>query len=362
MDDKEHLVALRKSIDDIDAHIVELLNRRAAIAKNIGEIKKKLCEKPYVAAREVEIYEKVKGLNEGPLDNEALKNIFREIISACRSIQESLKVFYLGPAGTFTSLAAIKYFGMSTIFIPQGTIKEIFDEVERDRASFGVVPIENSLEGVVAYSLDMFFETDLKICGEVFIKVSHNLLNKTGDIRKIKKIYSHPHAIAQCRKFLSTKLKNIPLIEVESTAKAAEVASHDENVGAIASEAAALIYNLQIVCKEIEDDLHNYTRFIILGHYDQPLSENNKTSLMFSVVHKAGSLYKALEIFAKYDINMSKIESRPSKRKPWDYMFFVDILGHRDMKNVKEAITELTERVSFIKILGSYKQGEINGL
>lgn len=366
MDDKEYLAELRKSIDDIDLNIVELLNRRATIAKDIGEIKRKLGEKPFVFAREVEIYEKLKSLNSGPLSNDTLKNIFREIISACRSIQEPIKIFYLGPAGTFTNLAAIQYFGMSSIFVPQNTIKEIFDEVERDRASFGVVPIENSLEGVVAHSIDMFFETDLKICGEVYIRVSHNLLNKSGDIKKIKKIYSHPHAIAQCRKFLSKKLKDIPIIEVESTAKAAALASHDENVGAIASKAAALIYDLQIVCSEIEDDLHNYTRFIILGHADQPMSENNlensKTSLMFSVAHKAGSLYKALEIFAMYDINMSKIESRPSKRKPWDYMFFVDILGHSDMKKIKDAIAELTERVSFMKILGSYKQGEINGL
>jgi chorismate mutase/prephenate dehydratase len=362
MNDNEQLRILRKTIDDIDAKVIALLNSRAEVAKKIGDIKKEVGEKTYVFLREAEIYDNIKKINKGPLKNEALKNIFREIISACRNLQEPYKIFYLGPAGTFTNLAAIRYFGLSSIFIPVNTIKDIFDEVERNAMSFGVVPIENSLEGVVTHSIDMFFGTNLKICGEIFIKVTHNILNKSGNIESIKKIYSHPHAIAQCRRFLSTKFKDIPVIEVESTAKAAEIASIDENVGAIASEAASLIYNLQVVYKEIEDDTNNYTRFIVLGHEDQPLSENNKTSLMFSVLHKAGALYKALEVFSKYNINMSKIESRPSKKKPWDYMFFVDILGHREMDNIKGAITELRDRVSFIKILGSYKQGEVNGL
>ena len=362
MDEKEQLGVFRKTIDNIDTKVIELLNRRAEVAKNIGEIKKKIGEKTYVSLREAEIYDNIKKMNKGPLKNEALKNIFREIISACRSLQEPYKIFYLGPAGTFTNLAAIRYFGLSSILIPVNSINDIFDEVERNVMAFGVVPIENSLEGVVTHSIDMFFETNLKINGEIFIKVSHNILNKSGNIESIKKICSHPHAIAQCRRFLSTKFKDIPLIEVESTAKAAEIASHDETAGAIASEAAALIYNLHIVMREIEDDINNYTRFIIIGHHDEPLSECNKTSLMFSVIHKAGALYKALEIFSKYNINMSKIESRPSKKKPWDYMFFVDIVGHKDMENIRQAITELTERVSFIKILGSYKQGEVNGL
>ena len=362
MNEKEHLIKLREKIDQIDIDIMELLNRRAEIAKSIGEIKKGTGEEPYVPAREAEIYENIKKINQGPLRYEAVVNIFREIISACREQQEPFKIVYLGPAGTFTHLAAIRFFGLSSHFITVDSIKEIFDAVERNAAFFGVVPIENSLEGVVTHSIDMFFGTNLKICGEIFIKVSHNLLNKSGNIENIKKIYSHPHALAQCRNFLSKKLQGIPVVEVESTARAAEIASHDESAGAIASEAASLIYNLYIVIREVEDDINNYTRFIILGHHDQPLSESNKTSLMFSVVHKAGSLYKALEIFAKYNINMSKIESRPSKKKPWDYMFFVDITGHRDMENIKSAITELTERVSFIKILGSYKQGKINGL
>lgn len=362
MNEKEYLINLREKIDRIDMDILELLNKRAEIAKCIGEIKKRTGGEVYVPAREAEIYENLKKVNKGPLKYEAVMNIFREIISACREHQELFKIVYLGPAGTFTHLAAIRFFGLSSHFIPVDTIKEIFDAVERNRAFFGVVPIENSLEGVVTHSIDMFFGTNLKICGEIFVKVSHNLLNKSGKIEDIKKIYSHPHALAQCRQFLSTKLRSIPIVEVESTAKAAEIASHDESAGAIASEAASLIYNLHIVMREIEDDINNYTRFIILGHEDQPLSENNKTSLMFSVLHKAGALYRALEVFSKYNINMSKIESRPSKKKPWDYMFFVDIVGHRDMENIRQAITELTERVSFIKILGSYKQGEINGL
>jgi chorismate mutase/prephenate dehydratase len=362
MSEQEKLKKFREEIDHIDRDIIELLNKRAEIAKNIGEIKRRSGDESYVPAREAEIYENIKKLNKGPLEYEAVINIFREIISACRELQKPFKIVYLGPAGTFTHLAAIKYFGLTSHLISVNSIKEIFDTVERNRNYSGVVPIENSLEGVVTYSIDMLFGTNLKICGEIFVKVSHNLLNKSGKLEDIKKIYSHPHALAQCKNFLTTKLQNIPVVEVESTAKAAEIASHDDSAAAIASEAASLIYDLHIVHKAIEDDINNYTRFIILGHHDEALSDNTKTSLMFSVIHKAGALYKALEVFAKYNINMSKIESRPSKKKPWDYMFFVDILGHRDMENIKSAIVELSEKVSFIKILGSYKQGETNGL
>jgi chorismate mutase/prephenate dehydratase len=362
MIEEEKLQALRVKIDHLDKELVALLNKRAEIAKNIGEIKRKIGNSLYVPAREIAVFEHIVRNNNGPLSSESLKNIFREIISACREMQETVKVIYLGPAGTFTHLAAMRFFGLSSTFIPVTSIKEIFDVVERDKKSYGVVPIENSLEGVVTYAIDMFFDTNLKISGEIFIRVSHNLLNKSGKFEDIKKIYSHPHALAQCKKFLSTKLQGVPIVEVESTARAAEIASYDENAGAIASEAASLIYNLHIVVKAIEDDLNNYTRFIILGHHDEPLTENNKTSIMFSVMHKAGALYKALEVFAKYSVNMSKIESRPSKKKPWDYMFFVDILGHKDMEVIKNALAELSERVSFIKILGSYRIGEINGL
>lgn len=303
------------------------------------------------------IYERLRAINPGPFPNDALRNVFREIISASLSLEEVQKVAYLGPDGTFTHLAAIKHFGLSVKPIPCRSIPEVFEDVEKRRCDYGVVPIENSLEGVVNHTLDMFSQSNLKICGEIFLEVAHHLMNKTGRLEDVKRIYSHPHAIAQCRKWLSENLPNIPIIEVESTAKAAEIASTDETIAAISSEMAELKYNLKIIYRNIEDMSNNFTRFLVIGNFEPEPTGNDKTSILFSVTHRAGSLFQALRIFAEEEINMTKIESRPSKLKAWEYIFYVDIDGHAKSGKIKKALEKFSESVSFMKILGSYPKG-----
>lgn len=349
---------LRKEIDRIDEKILELLNERANCVIEIGKIKQSQNKPLYVPSREKAIYERLKSLNKGPFPNESLRSVFREIISASLSLEEVQKIAYLGPGGTFTHLAGIKHFGLSAKLIPSRSIPEVFEDVEKRRCDYGVIPIENSLEGVVNHTLDMFMSSNLKICGEVFLEVSHHLMNKTGKLEDVKRIYSHPHAIAQCRKWLTREAATIPIIEVESTAKAAEIASKDETAAAIASEMSELIYGLKIVHKNIEDFANNYTRFLIIGDFEPEITGKDKTSLMFSVSHKSGSLYQALKSFADNNINMTKIESRPSKMKAWEYVFYVDIDGHYKNKQIKEAIDKFSNEVSFFKILGSYPKGE----
>jgi chorismate mutase/prephenate dehydratase len=349
---------LRQEIDQIDDNILELLNKRAKCVIEIGKIKQSQNKPLYVPSREKAIYERLKSINKGPFPNESLKSVFREIISASLSLEEVQKIAYLGPEGTFTHLAGIKHFGLSAKLLASRSIPEVFEDVEKKRCDYGIIPIENSLEGVVNHTLDMFMNSNLKICGEVYLEVSHHLMNKTGKLEDVKRIYSHPHAIAQCRKWLLREAGNIPIIEVESTAKAAEIASKDETAAAIASEMSEIVYGLKIVSKSIEDFTNNYTRFLIIGNFEPEITGNDKTSLVFSVTHRAGSLYQALKSFAENGINMTKIESRPSKMKAWEYVFYVDIDGHYKDNRIKESIDKFSKEVSFFKILGSYPKGE----
>ncbi|MCX8085063.1 MAG: prephenate dehydratase [Calditerrivibrio sp.] len=353
----DRLSELRSKIDEIDNTILQLLNERAKLVIEIGHIKKAQNAPLYVPSREKAIYERLKALNPGPFPNDALRNVFREIISASLSLEEVQKVAYLGPQGTFTNLAAIKHFGLSVKPIPCRSIPEVFEDVEKKRCDYGVVPIENSLEGVVNHTLDMFSQSNLKICGEIFLEVSHHLMNLTGKIEDVKRVYSHPHAIAQCRKWLTDNLPNIPIVEVESTAKAAEIAASDETIAAISSEMAEMQYNLKIIYRNIEDMTNNFTRFLVIGNFEPEPTGNDKTSILFSVTHKAGSLFQALKSFAEEEINMTKIESRPSKLKAWEYIFYVDIDGHCKTEKIKKALEKFSENVSFMKILGSYPKG-----
>lgn len=348
----------RKKIDEIDDTILKLLNERADCVIQVGKIKQSLNKPLYVPSREKAIYERLKTLNTGPFPNDSLRSVFREIISASLSLEEVQKIAYLGPQGTFTNLAGTKHFGLSAKLIPSGSIPEVFEDVEKKRCDYGIIPIENSLEGVVNHTLDMFMNSNLKICGEVFLEVSHHLMNKTGKLQDIRRIYSHPHAIAQCRKWLSKNASDIHIVEVESTAKAAEVASKDEAAAAIASEMSEIVYGLRIVHKNIEDFTNNYTRFLIIGNFEPEITGKDKTSLVFSVTHRSGSLFDALKSFAENNINMTKIESRPSKLKAWEYVFYVDIDGHYSDAKIKTAIDKFSENVSFFKILGSYPKGE----
>jgi chorismate mutase/prephenate dehydratase len=263
-------------------------------------------------------------------------------------------VAYLGPRATFTHLACLQKFGNSAQYLPVASIKEVFNEVERDRAHFGIVPIENSTEGVVNHTLDMFIDSNLVIYGEVLQEVSHHLLSKTGRMEDIKTIYSHPHAIAQCRNWLETNVPKIPVAEVPSTARAAELSANDSTVAAIASELAAELYGLKVVRSRIEDNVNNFTRFLVLSQKPPERTGKDKTSVMLSVKDKVGALYDLLRPFASNGINLTKIESRPSRRKAWEYIFFVDIEGHVDEDRVKKALEEIKGRCLFMKILGSY--------
>lgn len=354
------LKKLREKIDKIDEEILELLNKRSNIVLDVAHIKREKNAKFYSPEREKTILQRLAAMNKGPFPNDALKILYREILSASLSLEEPLKVACLGPLATFTHIAAMRYFGSSAKFLPVESIKDVFEYVDAGRADYGVVPIENSNEGAVSYTLDMFMDFDMKIIGEVMVEIAHNLLSASGDRAKVKKIYSHPQPLAQCRRWLEKNMPAIPVFEAASTSKAAELASKDEDVAAIASEAAARLYDLSFVERNIEDFKNNYTRFLVIGKESPKLTGRDKTSIMFSVKDSPGALYRILEPFEKSGLNLTKVESRPSKRKAWEYIFFVDIEGHIDDKKVKKAIDEIKKGCLYLKILGSYPAGETN--
>ncbi|MDI6890514.1 MAG: prephenate dehydratase [Thermodesulfovibrionales bacterium] len=348
---------LRKEIDEIDNEILRLLNNRAEIVIGIAHIKRNEKAKIYSPEREREILERLTSLNKGPFSNNTLKVIYREILSASLSLEEPLKVACLGPLATFTHLAALRHFGSSASFLPVESIKGVFDAVESGKAEFGVVPIENSNEGVVSSTLDLFMDYDLKVSAEVMLDISHNLLSKSGDKAKIKKIYSNPQATAQCRRWLESNLPRIPILESTSTAKAAELSSRDDEAAAIASELAAKVYDLYFAEKNIGDSKHNFTRFLVISKEFPPKTGRDKTSIMFSIKDRPGALHDILTPFKRAKINLTKIESRPSKRKAWEYIFFVDMEGHIDDRKVRKAIDNIKDNCLYVKILGSYPYG-----
>ncbi len=357
MEHKDKIDELREKINKIDEEILKLLNERAKIAKEVGHVKKKHNLPIYVQNREQEIFERLEQLNkkfgeEFPTDS--IKPVFREIISACRSTEESLKVAYLGPQATFTHQAAIERFGQSVDYIPVQTIKDVFEEISKKRVDLGVVPVENTIEGIVNYTHDLLVDYPLKITGEVILEISLHLMSINPNLNQIVRVYSHRHALAECREWLMKNLPNAQLIEVESTAKAAEIAKDDYESAAVASKAAADIYGLHIIEKKIDRHTHNFTRFLIIGKDIPSPSGNDKTTFVFSVKNEVGALYKALEPLYKHGINMTKIESRPSKKEAWDYIFFTDIEGHIEEERIRDALRELEKKSPFFKILGSY--------
>jgi len=349
---------LRAEIDKIDSQIVELLNKRTSVVLKVSKAKKDKHLSLHAPEREKEILERLKKLNTGLFPQDALKTIYKEILSASLSLQQPLKVAYLGPPATFTHLAARRQFGLSAEYLPETTIKGVFESVSRGNAHYGVVPIENSTEGVVNYTLDMFIDSDLQIASEIMLEISHNLLSRTGKINKIKKIYSYPQATAQCRGWLEQNLPGVLIIVEPSTAAAAKKAARDDLSAAIASELAASVYKLKFVRKGIEDYKANYTRFLVIGKEYPPKTGKDKTSIMFSVKDTPGALYSILRPFSNYKLNLTKIESRPSKRKAWEYIFFVDMAGHIQDKNVKKAIDEVKKECLYLKILGSYPSAD----
>lgn len=344
---------LRKKIDVLDARIVSLLNDRAAITLAIGRDKIKNKKPIYAPDREKDVLQRVKKLNAGPIKNEAVEAIYREIMSASLSLEQPLRIAYMGPEATFSHLASLKRFGSSVAHVACDNVAEVFSKVEGKDCDYGVVPIENSIEGVVTHTMDLLAESDLKICSQVLLDVTHHLMSQ-GHWGEVKEVYSHPQILGQCRQWL---LKNMPkahLIAVVSSTKAAQIVARKENAACIASRVAASLYGLKILNKNIQDSAHNITRFLVIADFDVPPTGSDRTSLVFSIKDKVGALHAMLTPFSRNKINLTKIESRPSKKKAWDYYFFVDCEGHQNDPRVHRALNQLEGMCKFLKILGSY--------
>jgi len=350
------LERLRKKVDLLDTKLISLLNLRAKVTQEIGRIKIKSGKCVYSPDREVQVLRKITGLNKGPLPRPALEAIYREVMSASLALEKSLKIAYMGPAASFSNLAALKRFGSQVNFVACASIPDVFLEVEKGQADYGVVPVENSIEGAVTHTLDMLVDSDLRICSQVILDVSHNLLANCAK-SKIRRVYSNPQVFGQCRIWLQQNLPDAELVDVSSTTRAAELAKKEKNSAAIASLLASKVYGLKVLESGIEDSPHNITRFLVIGKNIAAPTGHDKTSLFFSVSDRVGALSEMLLPFRKYGINLTKIESRPSKRKAWEYYFFVDIAGHENDRLVKKALKELESKCSYLKILGSYPTG-----
>lgn len=350
--------SLRKTIDSIDSRILKLLNKRGRIILEVAKIKGKTKSSIYVPDREKDVYQNLISKNEGPLSNDSVKAIFREVMSSALQLERPLKIAYLGPEFTFTHIASMKKFGSSVNYTPCPTITDVFAEVEKGNSDYGVVPIENSIEGAVNHTLDMFVDSGLKICSEIYLEISHSLLSRESNKAKIVRIYSNPQVFGQCRMWLESNLPKAELIEVSSTAKAAQIAASQKASACIASETAAKKYSLKVLYRSIEDSVHNVTRFLVIGRTDVRPTKADKTSLMFSVKDRAGALHDMLVPFKKNRINLTKIESRPSKVRPWEYYFFIDMEGHSRDTKVKRAMEGLKKVSSYMKVLGSYPVGD----
>jgi len=347
----------RSRINELDDRILDLLIQRAEAAQAIGALKRRQDLPAYAPEREAEIVGRLIARNPGPLPAESIRAVWTEILSACRALEAPLAVSYLGPPATFTHQAALRRFGTAARLTPARSIGEVFDDVERGRVDLGVVPVENSTEGAVNVTLDRLVDSDATICGEIYLEIAQHLLSRAGSLAEVKRVISHPQALAQCRGWLAEHLPGVPTEEVSSTAAAAELAAADATVAAIASELAARLYGVPILAARIEDLADNSTRFLIIGRRPAAPTGRDKTSIVFAMRDEPGALYRMLEPCARLGINLSKIESRPAKHKPWKHVSFVDLDGHRDTPVVGEALREIGERTLFLKILGSYPAG-----
>jgi chorismate mutase/prephenate dehydratase len=352
------LEKVRGQIDSIDEKIHALINDRARLAQLVGISKSSEGKTVdfYRPEREAEVLRRARERNKGPLRDEEILRLFREIMSACLAQQEPLKVAFLGPEGTFTQAAVLTHFGHSVRALPLGSIDEVFHEVEAASADFGVVPIENSTEGTVNHTLDRLLNSPLKICGEVELRIHQSVMGKMGSLGRIVRICSHPQSLAQCRVWLDDHLPNVERVSVASNAEGARRARDEQGTAAIAGETAAEVYGLKILAAEIEDRPDNTTRFFVLGRKLFAASGNDRTTMLVSIGHtdSPGALHRLLEPLAEHRISMTRIESRPSHRKKWDYVFFIDIEGHAEDTHVAKALKELQKRASLFRVLGSY--------
>jgi len=358
MTEEQRLIQIRERIDAIDGELLRLISERAACARDVAKVKdeKSPDRHYYRPEREAEILRRIKEQNQGPLDDEEVARLFREIMSACLALEKPLAVAYLGPQGTFTQAAVLKHFGHSVQTQPFGTIGDIFREVEAGSCDFGVVPVENSTEGVVNHTLDMFMRSALRIAGEVTLRIHHHLATRATEIGAVRRVYSHQQSLAQCRGWLDRHLPHAERIAVGSNAEAAKHASRGGDSAAIAGEAAAELYDLRVLAQRIEDEPGNTTRFLVIGPEDAPPSARDKTSLLLSCRNEAGGLHRLLSPFAEQGISMTRIESRPSRQGVWDYVFFVDICGHREDPRVGAAIDAMKRAANLCKVLGSYPE------
>ncbi len=344
----------RSRINNLDNQILSLLSQRAEAALHIGDLKRQNGLPAYAPEREAEILRRLGAEAGAPLAPEAIRAIWREILSGCRALEQTITVAYLGPQATFTHQAALAQFGESPEYVARRSVADVFDDIERARAAFGVVPVENTTGGAVNLTLDRLIDTDALICGEVRLEISQHLLSRAHDLAGVKKVLSHPQGIAQCRSWLATNLPDAPAEEVTSTAAAAEIAAGDGTVAAIASELAGRLYGVPVLRARIEDQQGNSTRFLVIGRRPVEPTGRDKTSILFAMRNEPGSLYRILEPMARLGINLTKIESRPAPRRPWEYVMFVDFEGHRDVGPAATALAEIGERALFVKVLGSY--------
>jgi chorismate mutase / prephenate dehydratase len=350
----EELLSLRDAIDEIDERVLQLISERARHAHRIGEIKHGNIYRP---EREAQVLRRLADGNPGPLPAQAVKTIFREIMSHCLALEQPLNVAYLGPAGTFTESAARRHFGSAPTLLPVATIDDVFRAVESGNAAYGVVPVENSTEGAVGRTLDMLLSTTQMICGEVMLRVEQNLMSRDTPLEEIRCVYSHAQSIAQCHEWLNRNLPGVQVIAVASNAEAARRAAEEERAAAIAGDAAARVYGLKILAPNIEDDPANTTRFLVVGEHDAGPSGRDKTSLIFTAQNRAGSVVRLLQPLAEEGVSMTKLQSRPVRgfgSGGWQYVFYVDIEGHQQQAPVAKAIERIRAEAGSLKVLGSY--------
>lgn len=346
---------IRRHIDTIDKELLDLLNRRADLVHEVGVVKKRDGLQIYAPEREEALLRRLISMNQGRLSETSIRAIYREIMSAALALEDDLKIAYLGPVGTWTHQAAIKKFGHSVSYSPQPNFADVFDQVTRRTADYGVVPIENSTEGAVSHTLDLFVDSPLHICSQILLRIE-NCLMAAIPRSEIRTLYSHPQVFGQCRSWIHKNFPHADLVEVSSTTKAAQIAQEQAKQGAAAlgGPLAAEIYGLNLLESNIQDRATNTTRFLVIGEKTCPPTGHDRTSVLFAIHDRPGSLVKALQAFDNFHINLSKIESRPSKRKDWEYVFYVDLAGHCEEPQVADALAELHQHCSMIKLLGSY--------
>lgn len=350
----DELQRLREAIDDVDGKLLELLNARARLAKEVGEVKQRTAAPVYRPEREADVLRRIGARNGGPLPADAVAAIWREVISACRALERAPRVAYLGPPGTFSEQAMLKHFGHGVDALACPTIDEVFRATEAGTADYGIVPVENSSEGAVNRSLDLFLQSPLRICGEVSVPVRHNLLTRSGTMEGVTRVCAHAQALAQCTGWLDRHYPNVERVPVSSNAEGARLASVESHTAGIAGDAALGRYDVQVAAEAIQDDPLNRTRFVVVGHYECGPSSADQTSLILSVPDRAGAVHALIEPLARHGVSMKRFESRPARQGTWEYYFYIDVIGHERDPALTPALAELKAQAAFYKSLGSY--------